>query len=157
VILSPIFWHHMKWSCDCSLTNQMTLFMFTNAYHPVLFPVEIWEWISKYLKTSLGFYPVSCFRNKKTSICSQCGWLPIVYFQLKVNLLNLFWFLYKQFLTNCEIFISDRSNEESTQYTSIRSHNHGNSTRAFLCLGLIFITAVIAIGVLYLSFPRLNQ
>ncbi|XP_064634900.1 transmembrane protein 41B-like isoform X3 [Lineus longissimus] len=52
----------------------------------------------------------------------------------------------------------DRSNDESSEYTSIRSNNHGNSsTRAFLCLGLIFIAAVLAIGVLYLSFPNLDQ
>ncbi|XP_064634899.1 transmembrane protein 41B-like isoform X2 [Lineus longissimus] len=53
---------------------------------------------------------------------------------------------------------SNRSNDESSEYTSIRSNNHGNSsTRAFLCLGLIFIAAVLAIGVLYLSFPNLDQ
>jgi hypothetical protein len=53
VILSPIFRDRMKWSCDGSLANQMSwfLFMFTNKFaykirHLVLFTMKICEWIS---------------------------------------------------------------------------------------------------------------
>ncbi|XP_055997725.1 transmembrane protein 41B-like isoform X1 [Ostrea edulis] len=52
-----------------------------------------------------------------------------------------------------------KEDDEGTRYTELRpkSMNQSSSTKSFIILGLIFVTSILCLGLIYLSFPNLDQ
>ncbi|VDI14613.1 Hypothetical predicted protein [Mytilus galloprovincialis] len=54
----------------------------------------------------------------------------------------------------------DIYDSKTTQFTSLKSkpeENNGSSTGSFVILGLIFLTSIVALGIVYLNFPKVEE
>lgn len=62
-------------------------------------------------------------------------------------------------IDRCVVTIVGYSTDETDSGANRRARHasEGSSTKSFLILGLIFLASLLALGVVYLNFPKLDQ